>query len=133
MTQAIQTIERRVNPHGVSEPIVAPYGTTGDQIVVQLPGVADIPRAKSLIRRRRSCSASSSRAGRRPDEKTLLPPHSGKVPADMEILPGVSGTRGDTTRVFYLVRKVAAITGIGSAQRQAQPSTSSTSRRSASR
>ena len=47
VTQAIQTIEHRVNPDGTAEAIVAPYGSTGDQIVVELPGVADIPRAKS--------------------------------------------------------------------------------------
>ncbi len=29
----------------------------------------------------------------------------------MEVVPGVSGARGDTSRVFYLVKKVAAITG----------------------
>ncbi len=52
----IQTIERRVNELGVSEPIVAPYGTSGDQIMVQLPGVTDIARAKEIIRRRR-CSS----------------------------------------------------------------------------
>jgi preprotein translocase subunit SecD len=48
--QAVQTIERRVNELGVSEPIVAPYGTTGDQIIVQLPGLRDVARAKEIIR-----------------------------------------------------------------------------------
>jgi len=35
VTQAMQTIERRVNEYGVSEPIVAEYGNAGNQIVVQ--------------------------------------------------------------------------------------------------
>ena len=30
----------------MAEPIVAPYGTAGDQILVQLPGVTDVARAK---------------------------------------------------------------------------------------
>ena len=47
--QAIQTIERRVNELGVSEPIVARYGSR-DQIIVQLPGVTDVARAKEIIR-----------------------------------------------------------------------------------
>src|SRR5688572_24164030 len=34
--QALQTVDRRVNALGVSEPIVAPYGSAGDQILVQL-------------------------------------------------------------------------------------------------
>ena len=48
--QAILTIEKRVNELGVAEPVVAPYGTSGDQIVVQLPGVTDVAHAKSIIR-----------------------------------------------------------------------------------
>src|SRR5262245_54521553 len=45
--QAIQTIERRVNDLGVTEPSISRQGT--DQIQVQLPGVADIAKAKSII------------------------------------------------------------------------------------
>ena len=48
--QALETIERRVNELGVSEPIVAPHGIGGSQILVQLPGVTDVARAKELIR-----------------------------------------------------------------------------------
>ena len=44
-----QTIERRVNELGVSEPIVAPYGAAGDQILVQLPGVNDPTRSSDII------------------------------------------------------------------------------------
>ena len=49
VTQAIQTIERRVNALGVSEPNIAPYGSAGDQIMVELPGVTEVARAKSII------------------------------------------------------------------------------------
>ena len=49
VTQALQTIERRVNELGVAEPIVARQGTV-DQILVQLPGVSDVQRAKDIIR-----------------------------------------------------------------------------------
>src|ERR1017187_2904039 len=49
VTQEIQTIDRRVNELGVSEPIVAPYGSSGDKIVVQLPGVGDVERAEEII------------------------------------------------------------------------------------
>ena len=38
VTQALQTIERRVNELGVAEPIVARQGAV-DQILVELPGV----------------------------------------------------------------------------------------------
>ena len=49
VTQALQTIERRVNELGVAEPIVARQGAV-DQILVELPGVSDVQRAKDIIR-----------------------------------------------------------------------------------
>src|SRR5688572_25311136 len=42
VTQAIETIERRVNALGVAEPNIAPYGSAGNQIMVELPGVDDV-------------------------------------------------------------------------------------------
>ncbi len=50
MVQARQTIERRVNELGVAEPSISRYGSRGDQILVQLPGVTDVDRAKEIIR-----------------------------------------------------------------------------------
>ena len=50
VTQARQTIERRVNELGVTEPSIAAAGLGGDQILVQLPGVTDVNRAKEIIR-----------------------------------------------------------------------------------
>ena len=111
VTQALQTIERRVNEYGVAEPIVAPYGTSGDQIIVQLPGVDDINRAKTLIRQTAQLHIKLVEGGPSSDEKSLLASYNGVLPPDLEIVPGVTGTRGDTTRVFYLVRRVSAITG----------------------
>src|SRR6185503_15417506 len=109
--QAIQTIDRRVNELGVSEPIVAPYGTTNDQIIVQLPGVQDVNHAKSIIKNTAILEIKLVESGPMSDEQTLLSSHGGKAPEGMEVVPGTSGARGDTTRVFYLVKRVAAITG----------------------
>ncbi len=47
MKVAANTIERRVNAFGLTEPVVQIMG--GDRIMVQLPGVEDIEEAKSLI------------------------------------------------------------------------------------
>jgi preprotein translocase subunit SecD len=49
VNQALQTIDRRVNELGVAEPIIARH-TEDDQILVQLPGVTDVARAKEIIR-----------------------------------------------------------------------------------
>ena len=47
MQGVVNTIERRVNAFGVSEPVVQRFGD--DRIMVQLPGVEDIEEAKKLI------------------------------------------------------------------------------------
>jgi len=49
VVQARQTIERRVNELGVTEPSIAQQGTNGDQILVQLPGVTEVERAKEIM------------------------------------------------------------------------------------
>jgi preprotein translocase subunit SecD len=47
--QNISTLSKRVNELGVSEPIIQQQGR--DRIVIQLPGVQDVARAKDLIGR----------------------------------------------------------------------------------
>src|SRR6185503_13346462 len=42
VVQGRETIERRVNELGVTEPSIAQQGQNGDQILVQLPGVTDV-------------------------------------------------------------------------------------------
>ena len=111
VTQAIQTIDRRVNELGVSEPIISPYGSAGDQIMVELPGLTNVERAKSIISNTALLELKLVEAGPMSDQAALLQPFGGKVPEDMEVVPGASSTPGDTTQVYYLVHHVAAITG----------------------
>jgi preprotein translocase subunit SecD len=47
--QNILTLSKRINELGVSEPIIQQQGA--DRIIVQLPGVQDVARAKSIIGR----------------------------------------------------------------------------------
>jgi preprotein translocase subunit SecD len=110
VTQAVQTIERRVNELGVSEPIVAPYGTSGDQIIVQLPGMSDVARAKEIISNTALLELKIVEAGPASDEASLLQSYNGQVPADMEVVQGMASAT-DPSKAFYLVRKVAAVTG----------------------
>ncbi|MYH31054.1 MAG: protein translocase subunit SecD [Acidobacteria bacterium] len=107
--QALQTIERRVNELGVSEPIVAPHGIGGDQILVQLPGVSDVARAKALIRSTSLLELKLVEEGPSPSREALLQARNGVVPPDMEIAtqPSAAGTEP----FYYLVRRVAAVTG----------------------
>ena len=105
--QALQTIERRVNELGVSEPIVAPHGIGGDQILVQLPGVSDVARAKSLIRSTSLLELKLVEEGPAASREALLQTRNGVVPPDMEVATQPSGAEP----FYYLVRRVAAVTG----------------------
>jgi preprotein translocase subunit SecD len=110
VVQARQTIERRVNELGVAEPSIAQQGTNGDQILVQLPGVTDVNRAKEIIRSTGLLELKIVEQGPSASKEALMT--GGTVPSGMEIVPGVSSasdTSGAT--VYYLVRKAAAVTG----------------------
>jgi preprotein translocase subunit SecD len=108
VTQALQTIDRRVNELGVAEPTISRYGQSNDQILVQLPGISDVARAKEIISNTAILELKIVEAGPVPTQEALLQNYGGKVPEEMEVVQG-SATSGDTS--FYLVRKVAAVTG----------------------
>jgi preprotein translocase subunit SecD len=110
VVQARQTIERRVNDLGVTEPSIAQQGNNGDQILVQLPGVTDVDRAKEIIQSTGLLELKIVEQGPVATRESLL--QSGQVPSGMEIVPGVSTAPGETAgTLFYLVRRVAAVTG----------------------
>src|SRR5438874_6868877 len=110
VVQARQTIERRVNELGVTEPSIAQQGANGDEILVQLPGVTDVERAKEIIRSTGLLELKIVEQGPAPTKEALMT--NGKVPDGMEIVPGAaSGGTADAGTVYYLVKKVAAVSG----------------------
>ena len=113
VTQALQTIERRVNELGVAEPIVARAGSGGDQILVQLPGVTDVARAKEIIRSTALLELKIVEAGPFSSQEALLQARGGTIPPEMEVVTGVSDVSAGSPpeTVVYLVRRVAAVTG----------------------
>jgi preprotein translocase subunit SecD len=113
VTQSLETIERRVNELGVAEPIVSRYGGQ-DQIMVQLPGVTDVRRAKEIIRSTAQLKLTLVEQGPFPTREAALQAFNNNVPSDTEILPGRQeggGTAGTAGTVFYAVKKAAAVTG----------------------
>ncbi|MEP6915271.1 MAG: protein translocase subunit SecD, partial [Acidobacteriota bacterium] len=110
VVQAVQTIERRVNELGVAEPNISRYGSSNDQILVQMPGLTDVARAKEIISNTALLELKIVEAGPAPTKEALLQTYGGNAPDDMEVVSG-SGSAGDTGSEFYLVRKVAAVTG----------------------
>ena len=113
VNQALQTIDRRVNELGVAEPIIARH-TEDDQILVQLPGVTDVARAKEIIRSTAQLELKLVEQGPFSDEAQARQAYGGNVPPDLQILPGNSegAVQGGTPgTVYYVIRRVAAVTG----------------------
>src|SRR5580765_4791288 len=49
VARTMETLERRIDELGVSEPSIARQGTAGDEILIQLPGMTNVDRAKAII------------------------------------------------------------------------------------
>ena len=121
VVQALDTIDRRVNDLGVAEPNIARHGSQGDQILVQMPGVTEVARAKEIIRNTAILELKLVEGGPAPSREALLQSRNGVLPPDMEVVTGAAQPNsGDTGTVYFLVRKVAAVTGRD--LRGAQPS-----------
>jgi len=106
VVQARQTIERRVDELGVTEPSIARQGN--DQIFVQLPGVTDVDRAKDIIQAGGLLELKIVEGGPSAARETFL--RNGVEPTGMEIVPGAGLTPGEGT-VYYMVRSAAAVSG----------------------
>jgi preprotein translocase subunit SecD len=110
VTQALETIERRVNELGVAEPIVSRHGGQ-DQILVQLPGVDNPQRAKEIIRTTAQLQLRSVEQGPFPSREAA---QQVAVTPDVEVLPGRqegSGTAGTAGTVYYVVKRVSVVSG----------------------
>jgi preprotein translocase subunit SecD len=112
VTQALETIERRVNELGVAEPLVARHGGD-DQILVQLPGVEDVARAKEIISSTALLELKLVEQGPFPTREAALQAYGNNLPGDAEILPGRAdgGPAAGTSSVFYVVKKAAVVAG----------------------
>ena len=107
--QAIRTIERRVNELGVAEPIVARQGAV-DQIIVQLPGVSDVTRAKEIIRSTSLLELKLVEQGPVSTKEQLMT--GGVVPSGSDILPGLANRGTEPGAVaYYLVKHVPVVSG----------------------
>jgi preprotein translocase subunit SecD len=113
VTQALQTIERRVNELGVAEPIVARHGAAA-QILVQLPGVTDVQRAKDIIRSTAILELKLVEQGPFASQQAAMESVANNLPPDRMIVSGagdLAATGGTPSTQFYIVRRVAAVSG----------------------
>jgi len=114
MDQALETIERRINALGLTEPTIAFTGRADNEILVQLPGEGDPTRAKAVIQAGGQLELRAVDDPQTyPSEAAALAAHGGVLPAGTELLPGKSTSPSGQPgpQVWYLVDRLPIVTG----------------------
>jgi preprotein translocase subunit SecD len=118
MTQTLETIERRINALGLTEPTIQPRGGRNDnEILVQLPGEGDPTRAKSVIQAGGQLELKLVEDPRSyTSQSEALAAHGGVLPPGTELVPGRSETRSssgvaDTGETWYVLSRAPIVTG----------------------
>jgi preprotein translocase subunit SecD len=114
MDQALETITRRINALGLTEPTIAFTGRGDNEILVQLPGEGDPTRAKAVIQAGGQLSLNRVADDQTyPSEAAALGAKGGVLPPGTEILPGRSDSAAGPTAapVYYILDRAPAVTG----------------------
>src|SRR6266481_2442936 len=116
MTQSLETIERRINALGLTEPTIQRRGGRNDnEILVQLPGEGDPTRAKAVIQAGGQLELRLVEGQRAfSSESEALASYGGILPAGTELVPGRSETRNvsgsqETAHDLALVLRAGAL------------------------
>jgi len=126
MDQALETITRRINALGLSEPTIAFTGRGNDEILVQLPGVGDPTHAKSVIQAGGQLELQLLADDQTyPSEAAALAAHNGVLPVGTIIVPGrsESSSTPDQADVYYVLARAPIVTGQDLRGATPQPST----------
>ena len=108
LKEVIRTLERRVNQLGVADPVITEYGSSGDRVLVQLPGV-DGRGSGQATDHQRGPALAAPRGQGGADPRKASRPGSGRVPPTLMVLEGQGDAPGE--HAFYLVRRQAVVTG----------------------
>src|SRR5208283_524783 len=128
LRQSVETIRRRIDQLGLTEPVVSEYARGQDEILVQLPGEGDPTRAKSIIQAGgqlelrlvvggRTYTSMAEAYAAQPNG--ILPPNTELLPGREERAPNQPGAGAD---VYYLVDRYAPVTGRDMRSTKAVPS-----------
>jgi preprotein translocase subunit SecD len=118
MTQTLETIERRINALGLTEPTIQPHGRVGqdNEILVQLPGEGDPASAKRVIQAGGQLELKLVEDPQTyPSEAAALAAKGGILPPGTELVQGTSGARSQngqsTADTWYVLNRAPAVTG----------------------
>jgi preprotein translocase subunit SecD len=119
----LTVLRQRVDELGVKEPIIQRQGAAGDRIVVELPGIQDPDRAKSVLQDQAKLewtavayppSVGDYESWRPPSTKeATIAMFGGTLPPGVELVPEVyvDPTSGTRTEVWWPLQNVAAVVG----------------------
>ena len=127
MDQSLDTITRRINALGLTEPTIAFTGRGDNEILVQLPGEADPARAKSVIQATGQLALNLVVDEQTyPSEAAALAAHGGVLPPGTEIVPGkASAQSGQPAQtVYYILNRAPIVTGQDLRSESISPSSS---------
>lgn len=115
LKQARETISRRVDELGLTEPVVQEYGRGQYMVMVQLPGVDDPGRVKDIMQTTAMLEIREVKDPQSyPSPEAALAAHGGVLPEGTEILRSVE-RRGETSEAqpetWYIVNRSAVVTG----------------------
>ncbi len=111
--QAIQTIRNRIDQLGVGETVIQKHGGPGqNELLVQLPGVDDLARVKSLMQSTAQLELKLVESGPFASQALAAQNYGGAIPPNLEVLRsvehGLPSSGGDQ---FYVVQQVASVSG----------------------
>ena len=112
VAQAIETIRDRVDALGVSEPVIQEYGLGKDQILVELPGIDDLDRVKSIIQATARLAIHPVVGGPFPDEQAALASVGGMLPPDQMMMHGSGNlATGSDADAVYILQRTSVVAG----------------------
>ncbi len=112
MQQSLETIERRINALGLTEPTIQIIGGSQNEILVELPGEGDPTQAKAVIQ------AGGQLELRRvedptpyPSEAAALAAHNGILPPGTELVRGKAAPGQGGGENWWLLDRAPVVTG----------------------
>ncbi len=110
--QSIETIRERVDTLGVSEPKIEAYGLGKYQILVELPGIDDLDRVKSIIQSTARLEIHAVVGGPYKDDQEALTSQGGTLPPDDMLVHGSGevAANSDSDSV-WLLQRISVVAG----------------------
>ncbi len=115
MRQSIETIRRRVDALGLTEPTIAEHGRGENEILIQLPGEGDPARAKAVIQAGGQLELRLVRGGPYRTQAEALAQMGGVLPVGTELVRGraerVNPGEPQLSEVWWLLDRTPVVTG----------------------